>query len=92
MNKAAGQSAIGYVANHAVHAGVLGLQRRTRRCWPQRSFGGEKLNALAVDMFEKKDDIVVKAKMYKSTPDLTVGPRRRQSFNLHSRRNHLFFR
>lgn len=62
MNKAAGQSAIGYVANHAVHAGVLGLQRRTRRCWPERSFGGEKLNALAFDMFEKKDDIVVKAK------------------------------
>ena len=31
-------------------------------------------------------------KLYKSTPDLTVGPRRRQSFNLHSRRNHLFFR
>jgi len=41
------------------------FERRTRPWWPQRWFGsGEmELNVPAVDMFEEKDDIVVKAEI-----------------------------
>ena len=39
--------------------------RRTRPWWPQRWFGTEEMevNAPAVDIFEEKDDIVVKAEI-----------------------------
>jgi HSP20 family protein len=45
--------------------------RRTRPWWPQRWFGGEdmEVTAPAVDMFEEKDDIVVKAEIPGMTKD-----------------------
>src|SRR4029079_6526356 len=45
--------------------------RRTRPWWPQRWFGGEDMDvtAPAVDMFEEKDDIVVKAYIRGMTKD-----------------------